>query len=156
MLEKYLPAFFKWSSIITDDIIKTFPMLPTTDRHARHSKRAILDHSVDNVTGEKSLMWCFVLLLALFKLCSVRCDMDVNRIGIVSVVEVIGIDVGAMIDIVAAVVAAASKLLKLLCMKNAATVVAAIFHATSLEMKNKTIIDNKFIEYFWEKQHKLL
>lgn len=58
----HLPAFFKWSSIITEDIMNTFPMLPTTDRHANTNNLAILGHSVDSVTGEKSFM-CGLLLL---------------------------------------------------------------------------------------------
>lgn len=53
--------------------------------------------------------------------------MDETKNGIVNVVVVIGIDVGAMIDIVAAVVAATSKLLILLFTKNAANVVTSIF-----------------------------
>ena len=52
--EKILPAFFRFSSITTDEIKNTFPMLPITDRQANINKRAILDHSEDNVTGEKS------------------------------------------------------------------------------------------------------
>lgn len=52
----YLPAFFKWSSTITDDIIKTLPTVPITDKHASNNKRAIRDHSDDNVTGDTS---CF-------------------------------------------------------------------------------------------------
>lgn len=61
-LNLLLPAFLRWSSIITDEIMNTFPMLPMTDKQASTSKRAILGHSVDNVTGEKSLMCGRVLL----------------------------------------------------------------------------------------------
>lgn len=121
----YSPAFFKWSSIITDDIIKTFPILPTTAKHASTSNRAMDDHSVDNVTGEKSFIWCLLLLLALLRLCNVRCDMDVTKNGIVNVVVVVGIAVGVTIDIVAVV--AASKLLMLWFIKSAAIVDTSIF-----------------------------
>lgn len=58
-----LPAFLRWSSIITLDIMNTFPMLPMTDRHANTNNLAILGHSVDNVTGEKSFMCGLLLLL---------------------------------------------------------------------------------------------
>lgn len=98
----YLPAFFKWSSIMTDEIMKTFPMLPTTDKHASTSKRAILDHSVDSVMGEKSFIWCLLLEPGLFMLCNVRYDMDETISGIVNVVAVVEMDVGAAIGIVAA------------------------------------------------------
>lgn len=101
--------------------MKTFPMLPITDKHANTSNRAILDHSVDNVTGEKSFMWCLWLPLALCILCNVRCDIDVTKNGIVSVVVVVEIDVGATIDMVDA----GTKLLLLL--KRNAIVVTSIF-----------------------------
>lgn len=61
-VHEHLPAFLRWSSIITDDIMNTFPMLPMTDRHASTNNLAMLGHSVDNVTGEKSFM-CGLLLL---------------------------------------------------------------------------------------------
>lgn len=149
----HLPAFFKWSSIITDDIINTFPMLPITDRHASTSNRAILDHSELSVTGEKSFIWFFEVWLALLKLCNVRCDMEVTRNGIVSVVEVIGIDVGAMMDIVAAVVAAALKLLILLWMKNAAIVVAAILHAYTFQKEYKQHNTNASTQPFLQRKY---
>lgn len=87
---------------MTDEIMKTFPMLPTTDKHASTSKRAMLDHSVDSVMGEKSFMWCLLLEPALLLLYDVRCDMDVTSSGIVNVAAVVEMDVGAAIGIVAA------------------------------------------------------
>lgn len=63
-LYRCLPAFFKWSSIITDEIIKTFPILPITDRIDNNSNRDILDHSnVDNVTGEMFSCFCWICLV---------------------------------------------------------------------------------------------
>lgn len=99
-------------------------MLPITDRHASTSNLAIFDHSVDNVTGEKSFMKCFLPPLALFRFCNVRWDIDVTKNGIVNVVVAVdGIDVGPTIDIVATVVAVA------LFTKNAATVDTSILTA---------------------------
>lgn len=60
---RHLPAFLRWSSIITDDIMNTLPMLPMTDRHANTNNLAMLGHSVDSVTGEKSFMCGLLLLL---------------------------------------------------------------------------------------------
>lgn len=50
----HLPAFFRWSSIITDDTINTLPMLPTTDKPEMNKSRAIRDHCDDSVTGRTS------------------------------------------------------------------------------------------------------
>lgn len=59
-----LPAFFRWSSIITDDIMKILPTLPTHDIIVRKMIRVKRGHSVDSNTGETLSGWklCFACL----------------------------------------------------------------------------------------------
>lgn len=90
-------------------------MDPITDKDASISNRAMLDHCDDNVIGEK-LIWCLAPALAF----AMRCEIDVTRNGVTNVVVVdvvvIGIDVGATINMV------------LLVNKNVATVVNDILN----------------------------
>lgn len=73
--------------------MNTFPMLPMPDRHASTNNLAILGHSVDNVTGEKSFM-CGLLLLPK-PWCKFRCE----KSGVVNVlVAVAETTAGAMAD----------------------------------------------------------
>lgn len=92
-----------------------------TDRQAKTNSRAILDHSVDSVTGEKSLIWCLEWILALVRLFNVLWDIDVTKNGDVIAVAVTGIDGGTIVDTVAVV---APKLV--LFIKNVAIVVRSI------------------------------
>lgn len=49
-----LPALFKWSSIMTAEIIKMFPTLPSIERMDRSKSLDSGDHVDDNVTGDIS------------------------------------------------------------------------------------------------------
>lgn len=121
-----VPAFFKWSSIITDDIIKTFPIDPITDNDASISSRFnLLSPIDDSVIGENSLIWCLVPPLILLMLWTVR-GIDVTaKNGVANVAAAAGIDVGAISDIVAFAVPR----LLLFDSKNVATVANDIFNA---------------------------
>lgn len=57
-------------------------MLPNTDNADRTNNRVMLDHSIDRVTGEKSLLTCLWTLVDF----DIRCDIDVNRNGAANVV----------------------------------------------------------------------
>jgi len=50
--KKYLPLLLRWSSIITELIMYTLPMLPTTERPIMINSRATRLHSVLSVTGD--------------------------------------------------------------------------------------------------------
>lgn len=59
-------------------------MLPNTDSADKINKRAMLDHSIDSVTGEKSLLTCLWPLVDLYE--GNRCDIEEIRNGAANVV----------------------------------------------------------------------
>lgn len=77
------------------------------------------------------------------RLCNVRCDIDVSKNGIVNVVVVVGIDVGATVEMVA--VDDGTKLLLLLS-KIAAIVDTSMF--VILELENEKGRDSKTVTKF--------